>query len=167
VLSIGAFLLVAHQIRDLIWLERLTWIFLALGCVHPWAVSAAASGPHDAGLSVGRRGVLGLARGIGLQQAVLNRRLDLFIRVLLGGLALATMAVALTAGREWTSGWLPSLVALLVIVWGAKPRLGLFLTCVIAVGVLANWQPILDQWVLIGGQYGNEWSLATRLEACA
>ena len=34
IFSAGAFILVAHQVKDLLWLQKLTWVFIALGAFY-------------------------------------------------------------------------------------------------------------------------------------
>jgi hypothetical protein len=163
-LSACAFLLVAHQVRDLRWLERLTWLFLALS-----------------GLYVAGRLVPGLGRFTGrlfqdgatgslfwtwlvalaLSQALFNRRLRMGWRLALGGLVLATLYIGLFQARAWASGWLPPLVAVIGILWAGAPRLGLLVTLAGgAVGALSRQEVI--GLVMIGDQ---QYSLITRWEA--
>ncbi|RME42932.1 MAG: O-antigen ligase domain-containing protein [Chloroflexi bacterium] len=163
-LSAGAFLLVAHQVQDLRWLERLTWLFLALG-----------------GLYIAGRVVPGLGRyvlrffqhgatgslfwtwlvALSFSQAVFNRQLHMAWRLALGGLMLATLYVGLFLARSWASGWLPPLVAVVVVLGASTPRLGLLATTTAGMAIMSNAQKIISQ-IMVGDQ---QYSLATRLEA--
>jgi hypothetical protein len=94
-------------------------------------------------------------------QAAFNRRLHPVWRLAVGGLALATLYIGLFPLRAWNSGWVPPLVAVLAILWVAKPRLGLMATLIVAMGAATQGQAIV-KLVMIGD---NEYSLRTRLEA--
>ncbi|MSP11793.1 MAG: hypothetical protein EXR62_02430 [Chloroflexi bacterium] len=113
-LSAMAFLLVAHQIRQQIWLQRLTWLFLILGAIY----IAGRAFPF-LGASIFRvyqRGVDGSIFWIWLValaagQAFFNHKLSLPWRLALGLLAVATLIVAWVQIKDWASGWFPSLIA--------------------------------------------------------
>ncbi len=129
-LTAAAFLLAAHQIRDLRWLEGLTWLFVALGAT------------YVAGQFVGTLG--GLTNrvfqtgadslffiwlvALSFSQAAFNRRLGLPWRVLLAGVVLATLYQGFFRNRDWNSGWVPPLVSIFAILWFATPRRALPLT---------------------------------------
>jgi len=129
VLAAGAFLLVAHQVRDLRWLEVMTWVFLALGAVHiaGWLV------PGVGGITnrLFQPGTYNNAMfwtwlvALAFSQALYNRKLHLGWRLALGVLVLATMFVAVAWNRDWKSGYLPPLVAIAAIIGFRDWRLGL------------------------------------------
>lgn len=163
-LSAGAFLLAAHQVRDLRWLKRLTWLFLALGGLYIAGrllpglgqVSGRLFQPGATG-SLFWTWLVALACG----QAVFNRRLRLGWRLALGGLVLATFYVSISQGRAWASGWLPPLVAVTAILWAGKPRLGLLAALAGGAAVALNVHKVITL-VMVGDQ---GYSLLTRLEA--
>jgi hypothetical protein len=165
VLSAGAFLLVAHQIKDLRWLERLTWLFLALaglfmtGRLLP---SLGAITNHvfqdGADASIFRTWVVALAFG----QAAFNHQLRRRWRLALAGLVLATLYIGLFQSRSWASGWLPPIVALIATLCVGAPRVGLLTTLVTGSLVTLNMQIIISRLVMVGDQ---SYSLMTRLEA--
>jgi hypothetical protein len=162
-LSAGAFLLVAHQVRDLRWLQRLTWLFLALGGLHVAARLLPSPGRFVLRLfPPGATGGLFWTWLVALafSQAAFNRRLHLRWRLALGGLVLATFYANLFQAQSWASGWLPPLVAVLATLWAGAPRLGLLTT--LAAGVLAarNTQEVINLIMI-----NEEYSLVTRLEA--
>ena len=163
VLSAGAFLLVAYQIPDLRWLRRLTWLFLALGAVYIAGRLVPGPGRSLVGLfpdgSTGSLFWVWLV-ALAFSQAAFNRRLAKGWRLALGGLVLATLYVGLFPARSWASGWLPSLVALLVVVWARAPRLGLLITVVGCAVVALSLSEITG--LIIAGE---EYSAVTRWEA--
>jgi O-antigen ligase len=161
-LSAGVFILAAHRL-DSKGLARLTWLFLALG-----------------GLLVLGRLLPGLGRLAGLfrpgatgsvfwvwlaalsfSQALLNTKLAMRWRLALGGLTLAALYVGFIQGRDWASGWLPPLIAILAILILSKPRLGWPLALLGGAAVLLNFG-VLASTGALGDQ---EFSLFTRKEA--
>jgi len=160
VLSVGAFLLVAHQVRDLRWLEWLTWLFLALGAlfIAGWLV------PGLGGIT-SRLFQLGATSNsmfwvwllaLAFSQAWLNKRLHSGWRLALVALVVATLYVALGPSRDWKSGWMPSLVAIAAIVGLRSWRAGL------ALALLGLWQArnIFSEAIA-----SDEYSYSTRLDA--
>jgi hypothetical protein len=163
-LSAGAFLLMAHQVRDLRWLQGLTWLFLALAAAYVGGRLL----PGLDGLSAPlfQRGADGslfwvwlvaLAAG----QAAFNRRLALPWRLALGGLVVSTLYLGLWRAQGWTSGWLPPLVAAFAVLWAGAPRLGLLAALAGGVVLLLDPRPIVDLLLVDN----NEYSLTSRLEA--
>lgn len=164
-LSAGAILLMANQVRDLRWLQVMTWVFLLLG------------GIYVAGqLLPGMRGFVErlLHRGIytssifwlwlvvlSFSQAFFNRDLHKGWRLALVVLTAGALYISMIRLSSWASGWVPAVAALAVIVWFGAPRWGLVMT--LAAGVLALFQlDNVNSFVMSGD---NEYSLMTRLEA--
>ena len=158
VLSVGAFLLMANQVQDLVWLSRITWIFLAF-----------------AALSVMGRSVLpafGLARmeffqpmgsvfyiwlvAMAFSQSAFNRDLRLGWRLALGGLVLVAFYVLFFLKFADKSGWIPSLVCIVVIVGSRSWRAGLVLIPVAAITAL---------YLTTGVMSSEEYSFSTRFDA--
>ena len=163
-LSAGAFLLVAHQVQDLRWLKRLTWLFMALGGLYIAGRLVPGFGRFTGRLfQNGATGSLFWAWLVALafSQAAFNRDLHLRWRLALGGMVLAAFYIGLFQTRWWASGWLPPLVAVVTILWAGAPRWGLLATLASgAVGAL-NIQAVINL-VMIGDQ---QYSLVTRWEA--
>ena len=163
-LSAGAFLLSAHQIKKLRWLKLLTWLFLGLGALFilGWFVPGLSG---IGGLRFHHRATGSLfwtwLVAIAFSQAVFNKRLRRGWRMAIGGLLVATLYVGMGRNSAWTSGWLPALVSVVVILWVGAPRIALPVT--IGAGLIAvfNLGNVIDV-LLIGG---NEYSLLTRIEA--
>jgi hypothetical protein len=152
-LSAAAFSLAAHQIPDLRWLRYLTWMFLALGSLH-------IIGRHFPALRVDRflqRGAHGSLFwtwmvAISLSQAVFNTSLKPYWRLILGGLAFATLSVGWLYVRGWASGWVPGLVVVGTLIWLRSWRLGLLAT-VIAVLMKLALDPGLFNELLTADEY--------------
>jgi hypothetical protein len=162
-LSAGAFLLAAHQVRDRCWLERLTWVFLALGGLYVAGRLLPPLGRLTGG--VFQRGSTGslfwvwlvaLASG----QALFNRRLGDAWRLALGALAVAALYVGLVQSRSWASGWLPPVTALVAVLWAGAPRWRWGLVLVGVPAVALGWQRLFDLVMV-----NEEYSAMTRWEA--
>ena len=156
--------LVAEQVRDIVWLERITWSFLII-----------------AGLFFGTRfipnggGIDGLftreATGsllwvwfvsLGFSQAILNKDLKLPWRIMLLSLVIGALYVALFRVRVWTSGWMPPLVALATILIIARPRLGIPVFLIAVAFMATEFDTLRNDAINFSG---DEWSYITRLEA--
>jgi len=163
-LSGGAFLLVAHQIRDIYWLKWLTWIFLALGALYVMGRLAPGLGRFADRLF--QNGVFNHSLfwtwlvALAFSQATFNRRLHLHWRLLLGGLVLAAFWIGLFQTRWWAAGWLPPLVAVVTILWVGAPHLRLLATLASGAVVALDIQKVIGL-VMINEQY----SAMTRWEA--
>jgi O-antigen ligase len=163
-LSAGAFLLVGHQIRDLRWLQRLTWVFLCVGALY-------IAGRLVPGLDrfirrLFQRGAEGSLFwtwlvALTFSQAAFNRGLHPGWRLMLAALLVATLYLGLFPSRAWAAGWLPALVGAMVILWVGAPRLGLLASLVGGSVTLLYLEKAIGL-VMIGDQ---EYSLVTRWEA--
>lgn len=164
-LSVGAFLLVAHFVRDLRWLQWLTWAFLGLAALYVIArmvpgLGAVANRLAQRGAGDGSLFWTWLV-ALAFSQAAFNRKLAMPWRVALGLLVTGTLGVALLQGRDWTSGWMPPLAALLAVLLVAAPRLAV--VAAIPALVIAFLRSERIRGLLLGGD--NDYSLSTRLEA--
>jgi hypothetical protein len=162
-LSAGAFLLVAHQVREIGWLRVLTWVFLTSGGLYVAGWILAGSAPltllslqSGAGGSLFWTWLVALASG----QALFNRRLSSCWRLGLAGLVLGALYIGLFPLRSWSSGWVPPVVALLVILWSGAPRAALPVTLLGAALAAFNLESVLD-FVMAGDNRGG---MAIRLE---
>lgn len=164
ILSAGAFLLVANQVKDLVWLERLTWVFLVLGSVYVAGRLLPVLGrvvlPQYQSGAFGSLFWLWLA-ALTFSQALLNKDSPFWGRLGLILVVLGTFYQSFIQGQAWTSGWLPALVALGVILFVARPRLALFLT----LAGIAGWFVFNQQLRGLVMTGDNPYSLMTRLEA--
>ena len=158
VLSVGTFLLVANQIQDLGWLSRMTWAFLALAAMSLMARSVLPA--------------LGLPRmeffqpmgsvfyvwlvAMAFSQAAFNQDLSRRWRLALGGLVLVAFYVLFFLKFADKSGWIPSLVCILVIVALRSWRAGLVL---IPIATITAW------YLTTGVVSSEEYSFSTRFDA--
>ena len=160
VLAAGAFLLVAHQVYDLHWLQWLTWVFLGLSglSIAGWLVP---------GLSIitNRMFQIGAVSNsmywtwlvaLAFSQAYLNDKLPWRGRITLGVLALATLYVAFFLNRDWKSGYLPPLASVAVIIGLRNWRAGVVMAIIAPLGAF-----YLSQDAIATDQY----SYSTRVDA--
>lgn len=166
VLSFCAFLLTAHQIRQVRWLKAMVILFLVLG-----GIAAGVSffpGLRNTILAYYHRSILGgslfwtwLVAMI-VSQAAYNRKLDWRWRLLLGFVLAGLFYARVIQGRHWSSGWIPSLVVIITIMWVGSPRIALPLTIVGGLALLPFYQSLYNNYILVGD---NEYSTLTRVEA--
>jgi hypothetical protein len=163
-LSGGAFLLVAHQVRDLHWLQVMTWVFIGLGVIYPLGRLIGWEGVdriYHYGFSAGSLYWTWLV-ALTFGQLVYNNRLHRFWRFVLLCLLLITLYNAVVQGYDWKSGWLPPLVAIGVILAARSGRLILILSLAALVPLffvikdligtdLYSWGTRLDAWVIVLG----------------
>jgi O-antigen ligase len=94
--------------------------------------------------------------------ALVNTHLPRWLRVALGGLAFGWLAMALTREASWVSGWLPAVLALLLITIIARPRLGVATTLLTIVGVAFYYSIVVNLLITrqeadgsLGGDFGR------------
>ncbi len=163
-LSMGGFLLVANQISSLRGLQWMTWLFLALGGIYIVGRIIPVIGEFT--LSYYQEGSASSIFWIwfvslAFSQAIFNRSLDRRIRAVLLLLVAATLYVALIQAQGWTSGWLPPLVSLLVILMVGAFQLSMPVIFTAGVWAVIKAQKLVQ--LVMGGD--NEYSLMTRVEA--
>ncbi|MCC7128908.1 MAG: O-antigen ligase family protein, partial [Anaerolineae bacterium] len=164
-LSAGAFLLYAHQIKTENELKWVVLIFFIVGFANILLRGFGFMQPYIFTVFV-REAVLGalffnwliaLAAG----QALCNPRLAPFWRVVLIGFILLFFYQHLSQSRDWVSGWLPPLISVIVVAFFYRPRLGVLLG-------IAGLAFLMMSPGTIGGLLGegdNPYSVLTRLEA--
>jgi hypothetical protein len=157
-LSAAAFSLAAHQITDLRWLRYMTWVFLALGGLYIFgrlfpALEITRFFQWGAHGSLFWTWIVALASS----QALFNASLKPHWRVILGGLAAATLAVGWFQARDWASGWVPGVAVVGALIWLFNWRLGLLAT-VLAVLMKVVFDPGLFNQLLRADAY----SISTR-----
>jgi hypothetical protein len=163
VLSAGALLLMGNLITELRWLRVIVGVFLALGALvvlgRLWpslSTITARLVVFDATRGLFWVWLVALAAGL----ALFNRSLATGARAALLGLALCTWGVMWFTNRGWATGWLPPGIALLTLLWLRSWRLGLLVTGLGIVGILAA-DPDLPARLIVVDQY----SIDTRLVA--
>lgn len=164
ILSAVAFLITSQLVKEMRWLERLTWIFLGLGALYIAGQFLPPLGSLVNLLykvsAVGSLFWVWLV-ALAFSQAVFNRQLPRFWRFALLALVAATMFIAMTRNLGWTSGWAPPLVALAVILIVGKPRIGI--PAMLLGGVVLLLRSQLITGLLNVGD--NAYSELTRLQA--
>jgi O-antigen ligase len=165
VLSAVVFLLAATQLRELRWLEWMTWLFLALGAIFIAGRLVYPIGRFTESYMFSPQATGSLfwtwLTVLAFSQAAFNKKLHLVWRAALAMLTMATLYVGLVQGWAWNSGWVPSLAAVVGILWAATPRLGLLATLVGLAGGTTKLGK-LTSLVMVGD---NSYSLSTRLDA--
>jgi O-antigen ligase len=158
VLSAGIFLLMANQVRDLVWLRRITWAFLIVGSLTVLFRSILPSFGIQGGgifLSVGTVFYIWLV-GMAFSQAMFNKDLDRRWRVALGGLVLITLYVLFVMKFDDKSGWLSCFVCIAAIIAARSWRVGLVIVGFGALLAFLMWAGIVGT---------DEYSVSTRMDA--
>jgi O-antigen ligase/polysaccharide polymerase Wzy-like membrane protein len=158
VLSVITFLLVAIQVRDLIWLKTITWAFLAFGV---FAIFVGSVLPKF-GLStqkliqpVGSLYFIWLV-SMAFSQAAFNQELHPGWRLALAGLVLYTLYDLFYIRYANKSGWLPVLFCIAAMIGFRYLRVRLAL---IPVAALAAY------FLMTGVVSSEEYSVSTRFDA--
>ena len=160
VLSVGAFLLVALQVRDLRWLEWMTWIYVALSAlfVAGWVVPGLGSITSRL-FQIGATSnslfwtwLVAMAFG----QAVFNEKLHPGWRFILAGIVAMTLYVSYVLANDWKSGYLPPMAAIAVILALRSWRLGLAMLLV---------APVAAFYLSSQAIASDEYSYGTRIDA--
>jgi hypothetical protein len=147
VFSAVAFLLVANQIKEVRWLEIFTGVFLVLSGVYMCARLLPPLYPISSlmnDVSVGSLFWVWTA-ALAAGQLLFNRKAHLVLRV---GLALVlglTLYIGWFVARSWTSGWLPPMIAVGVILWLRSWRLGLLVTFAAVLFVFVFHPELMDR----------------------
>jgi O-Antigen ligase len=167
-MSIGAFLLVAHQIRTTAELKWMILVFLGVGFVFftirlfPITIAK----PIIDKIFV-RQAVLGAAFyvwliAIAASQALYNRELPRVWRIVLVVLVLMFFYVTMKADeRSWVSGWLPSLAVLFTVILLGRPKWGVFMVIIGCLILILNTGVITGLFV----EGDNTYSTISRLAA--
>jgi hypothetical protein len=158
VLSAGAFLLAANQVRDLGWLSRITWTFLAIAAfsvVFRSVLPELGLSTRELFQPVGTVFYVWLV-AMAFSQAVFNGDLHSGWRLALGGLVLITLYTLFILKFDDKSGWLSSFVCIAVIIAARSWRAGLALVPVAVLSALYLWTGLVST---------DEYSISTRFDA--
>jgi O-antigen ligase len=159
-----AFLLPATQIHEVGWLKKIVWVFLALGSVYMLVHTFPGLDNIFGRFFVeGSTGSLFWTwmLALSLSQALYNRELKMVWRIILGGIALLTLYSGIIVYETWSSGWIPGLVAALVILFFGSPPLAIGGSILAGIVAVINWSSFEN--MLMAGD--NSYSLSTRLAA--
>ncbi len=163
-LSAGAFLVVAHQIKEIRGLQWMTWLFISLGGLYVIGILIPFVGNYTYRLfQYGSTGSLFWTwlAALAFSQALLNQRLPTRWRMILFALVVGLFYTSFIKNRGWTSGWLPALIAVFVIyVISNQKKIPIIIMGIVVIAGL-NLQTIYN--LVMAGD--NPYSLTTRLEA--
>lgn len=164
-ISGGLLLAVGHHVATSSQLERLTWVFVGTGAfavvtsfVSTFDVTAGPVAISDAS-SIGSAFWTWLV-AMSLAQALFNRALSPPVRLAVGGVAAAALARGLLFAFSWVSGWLPPLVAVIVLLLFRLPRVTVASGLLALTPALLYAGPALETWMA-----GEVFSVITRVEA--
>lgn len=161
VLAVGAFLLVAHQVQELRWLEWMTWLLIllgglfALGWVTPLSLITARI--FQVGATSNAIFWTWLI-ALSFSQALFHETLAWRWRCLAGGICVVSLYVTCVLQYDWKSAWLPPLIAIGAMLAARSWRLGLF---------LAVFGFVPAQIISMRAIATDEYSYSTRLDAWA
>lgn len=162
IFSLGAFLLTAHLVDDLRWLQALTWIFIVLGMLYVFGRFIEWGGIdriYQSGFTAGSLFWTWLA-ALAFGQFLLNNSLRLRWRLLLGLSLLITFYVAVDRAYAWKSGWVPPVAAVATIIairyWRRLLPLapiGILIAYFVATSSIGtdqySWGTRLDAWLIV------------------
>jgi len=164
-LSGGLFLLVGHTVRSLAQLRYLTWVFVGasaatlLTMLIPGLDIGVGSIAITSHSSVGSLFFIWIV-ATSVAQALWNRSLPPLARFLLMAVAGLALARALFLTFSWSSGWLPTLVALGTLLFLRFPRLtlasALLVTTPALIVSVRAWEALM---------VNESYSFMTRIEA--
>jgi O-antigen ligase len=157
----GAFLLTANSISKVRWLKLLCWSMVLVGVLFLAAYFFRINLSFLLSfLNVGGLFSLWFVC-LTYAQALFNKKLPLWLRLVLLGLMLVWMYIYFITQVTWLSGWLPSFAAIATISLLKSKRLFLIFLLLIAIYVGLNWDYYTGSvWVAERRESGQ-----TRLEA--
>lgn len=162
--SFLAFLLAANQIREMGWLKALVATFLVAGGIfaffanipNGWSYLNSVFYSKSFSGSLFRTLLVAFTLSLGL----INGRMPLWLRGVMLAIAAGVLYTGVLVTTRWSSGWIPPVIAAIIVIAIAKPKYTLPLTGVAI--LLIAWQ-----WDLIYSfaSEGNEYSTVSRLDA--
>ena len=135
VLLPGALLLTANVVSEIRWLKLLHWSMILIGIL-----ALADYFFHLRLFFLNTGGLFSLwFVSLACAQALFNKKLALWLRLVLFGLAVVWMIIYFVTRVTWLSGWLPPLAALATICLLKSKRLFLIFLLLVAVYLTLNW----------------------------
>jgi O-antigen ligase len=162
IFSIAALLLSAHLIRDINWLKGIVWTFIGLSAVYiisrVFELEAVFQLYHFAIIAQSMFWTWLVA--LTVAQILFNNELGRWVKVLLLVLVVLTLYVGMVKGQDWKSGWVPPLVAVIVLVGLRYRRFIIFAMPFILIGAVYitmdllgsedySWGTRVDAWRII------------------
>jgi hypothetical protein len=143
VIPSGILLLALNVGCDVRWIRLGVWSFLAVGLVAVLTYFGGLAQLSSSVLETGGMFTMWTV-ALGLSQALFNERLSMKLRVGLGVFAVVWLLKALILQTWWFSGWLPSLVVAVVLIF-MRSRPAFVATMVMAgLVIAARWQTVYD-----------------------
>ncbi len=159
IVSIGAFFVVAHQVKDIKWLQAITWLLIGIGSVHVTLKIIPGMEPvnHLIFRSESIGGVFwAWFPTMTFSQMLINRKLHPAVRIFLGLVVLGAFYVSIVQSYKWKSGWMTALAGVAIVVWFYSRRWGILLALI---GIIPAIQ------VVSGAIASDSYSVSTRVEA--
>lgn len=159
ILSAGAYLLMAHELESVKWLEIFTWVFLGLGTIFIFGRVSPQIGQITERFFRSMGAVFWVwIIAMALSQAAFNGKLDTRVRFALFALVLLTMYYLFVQKFSDKSGWLPAWFCIGVVLSLRSSRFAVVLGFIGIVGLLAT-----NLWIEVFTS--ENYSLSTRLDA--
>ncbi len=163
IISAFTFLVVAHFVADLRWLKVMTWSFIALGSLY--ILGRLLPGSLQFGDRLFDNGVIAQSMfwtwlvALTFGQVIFNTSLSVIQRGALALVVAATMYIAVVINYDWKSGWVPALVALVVVIGLRFFHYWKRILVILPFTLLPAW------YVATLSIASDEYSWSTRLEA--
>jgi O-antigen ligase len=164
-LSAGAFLVTAHRLEKP-YLKWMVWVFLILGSIYIIGALIPYFPIRRLILRNFQRAVLDSQfwlwfTVLAFSQGLINTKLSKPIRLALMAATLLSLYTTLELKQAWTSGWMPCVLSIAVVLLMVRPKLAIGLGVVFGLLLVVRSQAASE--VLMAGD--NSYSLLTRLEA--
>lgn len=159
VLSAAAFILVAHQIRDIRWLQAMVWIFLFFGTLFFIARAFPFTGIVLA--KIIQPGAIGGVfyawfPAMAFGQFMFNKKLHVFWKIVLLAIVGLCVYVGFFKFFDWKSGWMPTIAAIGTLLFLRNKGVGIVV--LILAAIVAS--PLIPSFMA-----SDEYSISTRLDA--
>jgi hypothetical protein len=162
IFSIGGLLLSAHLIKDVRWLKVIVWTFLGLSAIYILSRVIRLEeiyGLYHVGYTAQSMSWTWLV-ALALSQFLFNNKLVRHIKWILLALVVFTLYVALFTGYGWKSGWVPPLVAAVVLIGLRYRKLTVYVSPLLIIGAAIvvmdligsedySWGTRVDAWLII------------------
>lgn len=144
IFSIGAFLYIGNNTGDMIWLKRLTWLFVIVGTIFLTMQTIRPLKDLSplifvSGFDLGSN-YWQWAAAFATAELLFDRKLNLVGKLFLVEAIGVIFYIGWFNNREWVSGWLPPMVAVFAIIWLRSWKLGAVVSAIAGVYLLLNFQ---------------------------
>lgn len=164
-LSGGLFLAVGHQVRTVQQLQHLTWVFVGCGTLAVATLVAPFGNLQVGPVAITSADSIGSGFwtwivAVSLSQALFNRALAVPARAALAAVTAVALGRGLVMAGSWASGWLPPLVAVVVLMLLRFPRATVSASLLCVTPALLFGAPLFRSWMAV-----EAYSATTRFEA--